>query len=45
MRTLMCQVARAKKGPTTDDNREPIILTGSKDTNMLLGELDAQDYA
>ncbi|ORY32174.1 WD40-repeat-containing domain protein [Naematelia encephala] len=25
--------------------REPIILTGSKDTNMLLGELDAQDFA
>jgi Prp8 binding protein len=25
--------------------REPIILTGSKDNNMLLGELDAQDYA
>ncbi|WWC90343.1 uncharacterized protein L201_005276 [Kwoniella dendrophila CBS 6074] len=23
--------------------REPIILTGSKDSNMLLGELDAQD--
>ncbi|KAJ9121879.1 hypothetical protein QFC24_004461 [Naganishia onofrii] len=23
--------------------REPIILTGSKDTNMLLGEIDAQD--
>ena len=26
-------------------HREPIILTGSKDNNMLLGELDAQDYA
>lgn len=25
--------------------REPIILTGSKDTNMLLGELDAQDFS
>jgi hypothetical protein len=25
--------------------REPIILTGSKDTNLLLGELDAADYA
>lgn len=25
-------------------SREPIILTGSKDTNMLLGELDATDY-
>lgn len=29
----------------TIDIREPIILTGSKDTNMLLGELDAQDYS
>jgi hypothetical protein len=38
-------VAWAKTGPTTDEDREPIILTGSKDTNMLLGELDAQDYA
>jgi Prp8 binding protein len=26
-------------------SREPIILTGSKDTNLLLGELDAQDYS
>ncbi|KAL7422589.1 hypothetical protein Q5752_003237 [Cryptotrichosporon argae] len=25
--------------------REPIILTGSKDSNMLIGELDAQDLA
>ncbi|TXT15615.1 hypothetical protein VHUM_00118 [Vanrija humicola] len=25
--------------------REPIILTGSKDSNMLLGELDAQDFS
>lgn len=25
--------------------REPIILTGSKDANMLLGELDAQDLS
>ncbi|KAK4690079.1 Prp8 binding protein, partial [Tremellales sp. Uapishka_1] len=25
--------------------REPIILTGSKDTNLLLGELDAQDFS
>nr|ODN86261.1 Prp8 binding protein [Cryptococcus depauperatus CBS 7841] len=25
--------------------REPIILTGSKDTNMLLGELDAQNFS
>ncbi|ODN73143.1 hypothetical protein L202_07709 [Cryptococcus amylolentus CBS 6039] len=25
--------------------KEPIILTGSKDTNMLLGELDAQDFS
>ena len=26
-------------------SREPIILTGSKDTNLLLGELDAQDFS
>lgn len=25
--------------------REPILLTGSKDSNMLLGELDAQDFS
>lgn len=25
--------------------KEPIILTGSKDSNMLLGELDAQDLS
>lgn len=25
--------------------REPIVLTGSKDANMLLGELDAQDFS
>jgi Prp8 binding protein len=30
-------------GECADGNREPIILTGSKDTNLLLGELDAQD--
>lgn len=24
---------------------EPVILTGAKDTNLLLGELDAADYA
>ncbi|WWC71215.1 uncharacterized protein I206_105168 [Kwoniella pini CBS 10737] len=34
------------KGTVTAVNfhpREPIVLTGSKDSNMLLGELDAQD--
>lgn len=28
-----------------DLRREPIILTGSKDSNLLLGELDTQDYS
>lgn len=37
--------ATSTTGQSADVCREPIVLTGSKDTNMLLGELDPQDFS